>query len=84
MARKKEYEEPSYEVLGWEGADRRLLYSSATPDRNVLRITLSGGGRLEIELWERTPGRLSVRGLSSGLSVHGHSSNLFELSVDGR
>lgn len=72
---------PEYEVLS-PGRDRTSVIVVAAKDCKVLRVTSSNGNNIDVELWERTPGQLEVRGVSGSLVVRPHSSNVVLISVD--
>lgn len=44
-----------------------------------IEIVLSDGAEIEVELFERAPGRLSVRTTSGGIMVHPIVTNVIEI-----
>lgn len=72
---------PAYEVLA-PGRDQIRVIVVAAEDCKVLRITTSRGHQIDVELWERTPGQLEIRGISGSLVIRPHSSNVVHVSVD--
>lgn len=81
MATKKNTPQPMYEVLQ-PGRDSTRVIIFAAEDHKILRITSSRGHQIDVELWERAPGQLEIRGLSGSLIVRPHSSNVVHISVD--
>lgn len=80
--KKKQAQKPSYEVIH-AGTTNVLLANVEPSQHNVLRVTLSDGRAMDIELWEREPGRLSIRGLYGRLVVRPQVSNVITVSVEG-
>lgn len=62
------------ELRGAEGVVSVDLKGART-----IAINLSDGGRLDVELFERTPGRLTVRTINGAIVVHPYSSNVVEI-----
>lgn len=81
MPAKKKPNSPMYEVIR-PGLEPARVMIFAAEDHRVLRITSSHGHQIDVELWERSPGQLEIRGISGGLVVRPHSSNVVHISVD--
>lgn len=81
MAIKKKTAVPEYVVLSPGIQATRVTIASAQ-ECKVLRVKTSLGHELDIELWERCPGELMVRGVSGSLVVRPHSSNVVLIQVD--
>lgn len=65
-------------AVRWEiqdAATRPLHSSDTTHDGHRLEVTLSNGGRVSVELFERTPGVLSIRTHDGWMVIEPEASN---------
>lgn len=64
-------------TLAWSLRDPRgaLVQSSDDTQAHSLRIITSTGGRIDVELWERAPGEVTIRVLDGHMIVKPEASN---------
>lgn len=65
------------QTLSWSLRDARgecVQQSDKTPAHS-LRVITSTGGRIDVELWERSPGEITIRVLDGHMIVKPEASN---------